>query len=150
MRSAKPRFGAWLAAAATIVLACGLPACGGRETPAAAPTPTPAPPPTPAPARLGDLSASVTSVEGGTRINCVHEVHARVTLANQAAISVAVTGVRMTSTIVSGHCSPAAQFTFTPAARAAPGGSSTVVLDRALFGSGSGCCGAPGCAGICG
>jgi hypothetical protein len=131
-------------------VSCVFLACGGGSTPTAAPTPTPAPPTTLAATRLTDLSATLTSPDADARFNCNSDVRANVTVTNRGATSVLITGIRKTSSVTSGRCTAASDFTYTPAARFAPGNSSTVVFDRALYRGGSGCCFGEGCTGICG
>jgi hypothetical protein len=63
---------------------------------------------------------------------------------------VLVTGVHKTSSVVSGGCTPAREFTYPVVPRVVDGSSSAVVLDRALYEGGSGCCPFPsGCSGSC-
>jgi hypothetical protein len=135
-----------LAAAA---LAAGLGACGG--SPAAAPTP---PPPTTTttlpPATLADLTAAVTSPEQYKQVNCRDDVHARVTLSNNAASSVVVTGVQMSSNSLSGGCISAADYTYRLRPLIVAGRSASVVMDRSLYDGGAGCCSNPKkCGGKC-
>lgn len=131
-----------------ILLALCVTTCGG-ENPVAPPSPTPAPTPTPAPATLADLSASVFSVDAGHQLNCREDVHARVTLMNDAESSVLATGVRKSSRVVSGGCNAPADFTYEITPRRVEHGMN-VVLMQALYTGGSGCCQDPNaCGGTC-
>lgn len=121
-------------------------ACGG-QSPIAPSPPTP-PPTTLAPATLADLSASVTSPD--RQLSCRDDVHARVTLTNRAASGVLVNGVRRTSSIVSGNCNPAPEFTYAMRPRLVGPNSTSVVFDGSLYSGGSGCCVDPKrCGGTC-
>lgn len=62
------------------------------------------------------------------------------TLTNRAASGVVVTGVRHTSRILGGPCTPAPDLTFRPVAATVRAGASTRVLDQFLYIGGSGCC----------
>jgi hypothetical protein len=121
-------------------LALGLPACESRS-PAAPPPAAATPVPTPVPvSTLGDLSASVTSPQAGRQLNCRSAPRARVSLANRGPGSVVVQGVRHTSRILGGGCTPASEFTFRPKVPAVAGGTTARVLDQPIYLGGSGCC----------
>lgn len=132
------------------VLAACLSACGGSN-PAAAPSPTPPPPTTTLPpATLADLTAAVTSPEHYKQINCRDDVHARVTLTNNGASSVVVTGVQMSSNSLSGGCISADDYTYRLRPAIVAGRSTSVVMDRSLYDGGAGCCTNPKkCGGKC-
>lgn len=127
-----------LAKGACWALVVALGGCGG-SSPAAPPTPPP-PTPTPPPPTLSDLSAAVTSPEADARLACRDDVHARVTITNRALGSVAVTGIHKTSATVRGGCTEAGERTYPSSTRFAAGNGTTVVMDRPLYNSGSGCC----------
>lgn len=134
---------------AVFLLALCLTTCGGSN-PAAPPSPTPAPTSTPPPAMLNDLSASVTSVDAGHQLNCREDVHAQVTLANHGEGAALVTGVRKTAQALSDGCRPAPDFTYAITPRRVGPNSTTVVMNRALYSNGSGCCDDPNaCSGGC-
>ena len=61
---------------------------------------------TPPPATLADLSATVTSPQFNTNLNCTDNVSATITLMNKARGSVTVSGVRAENRVVSGRCTP--------------------------------------------
>jgi hypothetical protein len=130
-------------ALAAAALAAGLGACGGGS-PAAAPTP---PPPTTTttlpPATLADLTAAVTSPEQYKQLACRDDVHARVTLTNNAAGSVVVTGVHLSSNSLSGGCISGDDYTYRIVPLLVAGHSTSVVMDRSLYDGGSGCCDNP-------
>ena len=131
----------------TLGLWLGLTGCGGNS-PAAPQTPSP-PPPTLPPATLNDLSAAVTSPEADRDLNCREAVHARVTLTNRAASPVLVTGVRKTNPLPWRGC-VSRDITYATPPRFVGPNSTSVVMDQALYGSGSGCCQDPrSCAGYC-
>jgi hypothetical protein len=117
--------------------ALALAACG--QSPTTAPPATPTPTPTPRPVTLADLSATVTSGESGQTLNCRDDVHARVSLTNNAASPVVVTGVFRGSSILHGNCNSAPDFTFQINRIVAPNSSATI-MDRPIYSSGSGCC----------
>jgi hypothetical protein len=118
---------------------------GGLATchtgPPSAPTPTP-PPTTLAPATLADLSASSGSPQGGKQINCKTDVIAQVSLANHSSSGgVSVSGVRKTTQGLSGGCSVgSSSFTYATAPIGVGPGETVVVMNRALYSGGSGCC----------
>jgi len=135
------------------VLVVVLPDCGG-STPTAPPRTTtttlaPAPTPPPSPTTLADLSASVTSPQSEASVNCTDEVHARVTLVNNGGTDVAVRGVLKRIGITSGRCFGDHDFTYLPRTPVAPGKTTTIVLDRSLYGNGPGCCSGKGCGSSC-
>jgi hypothetical protein len=123
------------------VILGGLAAC--HTGPPSAPTPTP-PPTTLVPATLADLSASSASPQGGQQINCKTDVVAQVTLANHSATGgVSVSGVRKTTQGLSGGCSVGStSFTYGTAPIGVGPGEAVVVMNRALYSGGSGCCSA--------
>jgi len=125
----------------TAVCAICVSGCGSQNP--AAPPPVTAPPTTVGPATLADLSASVASREAGRLLNCREDVTAQVMLTNRAASAVAVTGVLGTSRTVSGGCEEIPEHTYAPSARLVGPGQTVVIMDRALYAGGSGCC-APG------
>jgi hypothetical protein len=137
--------------AVALAALCLAQTCGGNS-PTAAPPPSTAPPPTtmPAAATLADLSAGVTSPEADASLTCAQDVHARVSLTNRAATGVIVTSVLKTSGVVAGDCFGAPPFTYRTLARVIFANSTTVLMDQALYNSGSGCCqGGRGCGGSC-
>ena len=129
--------GSWILVAG----AClgGLAAC--HTGPPSAPTPTP-PPTTLVPATLADLSASAASPQAGQQISCKMDVIAQVTLVNHSATgAVSVTGVRKTTQGLSGGCSVgSSSFTYGTAPIGVGPGETVVVMNRALYSGGSGCC----------
>ncbi len=127
-----------------------LPACGS-DTPAAPPVVTPPTTVTvPAAATLADLSASVESSEAGHQIDCRDGLPARVALTNRARATVLITGVRRTTTVVSGDCEPGDPFVYPANLGSVGPGSTGVVLDRIIYSNGSGCCFDPArCGGKC-
>jgi hypothetical protein len=120
-----------------LIFALTLTACG--HTPTTTPPATPTPTPTPAPATLADLSADVISGEAGQTLNCRDDVHARVSLTNNAASPVLVTGVFRGSSILHGNCNSAPDFTFQINRIVGPN-TTAAVMDRPIYSSGSGCC----------
>ncbi len=118
----------------------GLAACH-TSSPTAGPTPTP-PLTTLAPATLADLSASAASPQGGQQINCRTDVIAQVSLANHSASGgVSVTGVRKTTQGLSGGCTVgSASFTYATAPIGVGPGETVMVMNRALYSGGAGCC----------
>ena len=123
--------GAGAAVAGVGVLA----ASGGKDSVS---TPTTTLPP--ATTTLAQLSASVTSPQRNTNIVCTQNVSAVVTLTNRGPSSVMVTGVRHENRSVSGGCSAAQPFTFSPAAVLVGANQTVTVLNNTLFANGSGCC----------
>jgi hypothetical protein len=125
-------------------------ACGS-DTPAAPPTVTPPTTTTvPAAATLADLSASVESTEADNQVDCRDGLPVRVTLTNRARAIVLVTGVRRTTTVVSGDCEPGDPFTYSVNRGSVGPESAGVVLDRIIYSNGSGCCFDPTrCGGKC-
>jgi hypothetical protein len=114
-----------------------LAACGrSNVTPPTPPPPTPTPPPP----TLADLSATVSSPEADMRLACRDDVHARVSVTNRAQGAVTVTGIHKTSAVIRGGCREAPDNTYIPSTRIVPGRSTTVIMDRPLYTSGSGCC----------
>lgn len=139
------------APAVMLVLALTLPDCGGGSRPTAPPTPAPTPPPVtqpPTPTTLADLSATVTSPQANTSINCTDDVTARITLVNRGGTAVTVRGILDRSGIPSGRCSGESDFTYDPRVNVALPGS-TIVLNGSLYADGPGCCNGRGCAGSC-
>jgi hypothetical protein len=130
-----------------LAVAGGLAQCG-RDAPT---RPSPPPPPTTlAPATLAELSAAVTSTEGGRRIGCREDVHAEVSLTNRSRSAVLVTGVRKVNSTRTQGCRPVDDFTYQVVPRLVAGGSTVTVMNTALYTGGSGCCIEPGrCGGTC-
>jgi hypothetical protein len=122
------------AAAAGIAVAA---AAGGGK----GPTPTPVTT-LPAGTTLGQLSASVTSPQRSTNLVCTQNVNAVVTLTNRGTTAVTVTGVRSEIRVVSGGCSAAPPFTFSPGATLVGANQTVTVLNNTLFNGGAGCCSA--------
>ena len=91
---------------------------------------------------MADLSASTASPQAGKQINCRTDVIAQVTLANHSASGgVGVSGVRKTTQGVSGGCSVgSSSFTYGTAPIGVGPGETVVVMNRALYSGGSGCC----------
>jgi hypothetical protein len=91
---------------------------------------------------VADLSASAASAQAGKQINCRKDVIAEVTLANHSATGgVSVTGVRKTTQGLSGGCSVgSSSFTYPTAPIGVGPGETVVVMNRALYSGGSGCC----------
>jgi hypothetical protein len=137
------------ARAASLGVLCVLLACGGSNT-VSPPTTIVTPPPTTlVPAKLSDLSASVTSPENGHTFGCKDDVHFEVKVTNRADFGVDVTGVKKHSGIVHGDCGSTPDYTY-EVFRTAPPHSTTSIIDRPVYGSGSGCCsGGPDCSGSC-
>src|SRR5207247_5136353 len=101
----------WIRIGMALGLTAGLTACSSSsQSPVTPPQPTPTP--TPAPATLADLSADVTSPEADQLLSCRDDVHARITLTNNAASGVVVTGVTKTSSVLSGNCFSAPDRTY--------------------------------------
>lgn len=118
---------------------------GGGGQPAAT-----VPPITQPTVTLDMLSASVTSPQRNTNLNCTDDVQATVTLTNRGSTAVAVSGVRRDDRIVFGDCSPAEPETFPSAVRSVGPNETATVLNRNLFSGGSGCCiGGGSCSGFC-
>jgi hypothetical protein len=127
---------------AACALVGGLVACHtGPPTAGSPPTP---PPTTLAPATLADLSASSASPQAGKQINCRTDVIAQVTLANHSATGgVTVSGVRKTTQGLTGGCAVgSSSFTYGTAPLGVGPGETVVVVNRALYSGGSGCCAA--------
>jgi hypothetical protein len=120
-----------------LIFALTLTACG--HTPTTTPPATPTPTPTPAPATLADLSAEVISGEAGQTLNCRDDVHARITLTNNAASPVLVTGVFKVGSVLAGRCFSGADITY-PITRTIAPKTTGSVMDRPLYSGGSGCC----------
>jgi hypothetical protein len=140
----------WARLAGPLVLVAGLSGCGGGN-PASMPSPTPPPPTTTlAPATLADLSASVTSPDQYHELACRDDVHARVSLSNNAASAVLVRGVHLASNSLAGGCISGEDFTYQIIPQLVGAHSTSVVMDRSLYDGGSGCCTNPRkCGGKC-
>lgn len=113
--------------------------CGGEKNPAASHA-TPPPPTTLAPSTFADLSAAVTSPQHGLAINCKDAVRVRVAVTNRGGTSVRVTGVKRTTSVVSGRCNAAPDFTYGREVDFALPNATTVMVDQALYRDGTGCC----------
>jgi hypothetical protein len=124
-----------IGAGAAVAGVGALAAAGGKDSVS---TPTTTLPP--ATTTLAQLSASVTSPQRNTNIVCTQNVSAVVTLTNRGPSSVMVTGVRHENRSVSGGCSAAQPFTFSPAAVLVGANQTVTVLSNTLFANGSGCC----------
>ena len=93
----------------------------------------------PTPTTLADLSASVSSPQAETSINCTDDVSARVTLTNRGGTGVVVSGVRNTFGIPAGRCFGGGDFTFRPLTSIVFANSTTVILNQSLYPNGPGC-----------
>ena len=91
-------------------------------------------------ASLADLSASVSSPQFNSNINCTDNISATVNIRNSAASSVTVTGVRADKKVTFGTCVAPAPFVFTPIVSSVGPGASATVLNRPLTSGGAGCC----------
>lgn len=95
---------------------------------------------TPPSASLSDLSATVSSPQFNSNINCTENITATVSIRNGAGSSVTVTGVRAEKRVTFGTCIAAAPFVFTPIVSSVGPGSTATVLNRPLTSGGAGCC----------
>ena len=129
-----PRISVWISR--TFLL--GLAACHSSG-PTSPPTPAATPPPLSV-AQLSDLSASTDSPEAGKTINCRNDVVAQVTVTNHGSGSFGVVGVRKSSQVLGGGCFAAPDFTYSGAGIGIGPGESVLVMNRALYQGGSGCC----------
>ena len=143
----------WRLALLATLVALTLPTCGGGSHPTVPLQPSPTPPPVtqpPTPTTLRDLSATVTSPQADTSINCNDDLRARVTLTNRGGTAVTVTAILDSTGIPFGDCFGEGDRTFrysTPPT-VFPN-STTVLMDQSLYANGPGCCSGRGCAGNC-
>jgi hypothetical protein len=146
-----PRALRW-ALTSAVVVGLALPDCGSGSRVTTPPQPSATPPPVtlpPTPTTLADLSASVTSPQTDTSINCSDDVRARVTLTNRGGTGVVVAGVRNTFGIPTGRCFGGGEFTFRPLTSIVFANTTAVILNQSLYANGPGCCDGKGCAGSC-
>jgi hypothetical protein len=123
----------------------GLTVGHGSSTPGTTTTTTL--PPT---ASLANLSATVTSPQGGTVLNCNQPAYITVSLTNTAPALVYIRGVRLHTTSVGAGCTGVPDFTYPVTNSQVGTGTADVLNNQLLFTGGVGCCEVrPGCSGSC-
>ena len=120
-------------------------AAGHGSSTAASTTTTTVPPAV----SLANLSATATSPQQGTVLNCNQSAFFTVSLTNTARALVFITGVRLHATTVGGGCSVGSDFTYDVTNSQVGTGTADVLNNQMLFSNGVGCCGRPGCGGSC-